>query len=506
MSDATAGEPKAERTALLDLIRHMLVYGSGYVTMAVASFVLVPVYTRQLSPSGYGVLGLMLVLYGLMSQFYDLGFTNSVGRFFFDRDPEDPEGGLLKMRTTAVVFLASLGGALTLLLWVFAGPVSSLLTQTSTHANLVRIVALTLYAEALAIVPLTLIRMQERSRLFVTITVARFVLTLGCSIVLVVVLKWGVRGALIANAVSAVGVLLVLLPDYRHLTRARPSAPLLRDMLSFALPYFPVLVSAWFIEASDRYLLGEFRTHAEVGYYVLGYKVAQVMQIGVAAFSMGWAPLRFRIYEQPGAQETYRRLTTYYVLASSMLVVLLGVMGQVIVAVVAPASYSPAANIVPLIAFAYALNGLYQLVVTGMGVAKKTAPMAWVVGIAATVNIGLNLILIPRWGIEAAAATTVLSNAMMVYGGWYYSQKVYPIPYDWSRMIKTTIIGAVVVSLAVLVAPGHGLGAALVGLAAWVVFAVLLVKTSTINASEVAAARGLIRKLLARTRTAPEPV
>ena len=78
----TSATPESETgSPLRELVRHTLVYGSGYITMAVASFLLVPVYTHHLSPSAYGILGLMLVLYGVMTQVYDLGFTNSVGRF-----------------------------------------------------------------------------------------------------------------------------------------------------------------------------------------------------------------------------------------------------------------------------------------------------------------------------------------------------------------------------------------------------------------------------------------
>src|SRR5947208_17139383 len=98
-----------------DLVRHTLVYGSGYVTMAIVSFVLVPVYTRHMSPSEYGLLGLMLVLYGLMTTVYDLGFTNSVGRFVFDTDPDgdDAAASFDRMRVTSLVVLACFGRFLT---------------------------------------------------------------------------------------------------------------------------------------------------------------------------------------------------------------------------------------------------------------------------------------------------------------------------------------------------------------------------------------------------------
>jgi O-antigen/teichoic acid export membrane protein len=482
---AISAEGRPE-TPLWSLVRHTMVYGSGYVTMAIASFVLVPIYTRYLSPASYGLLGLMLVLYGVMKQVYDLGFTNSVGRFFFDNKGEDQTAArLLTMRATAVGFLVGFGGLLTAVLCLEAGTWSRLLTQSARHADLVRIVAVTLYAETVAIPPLTLMRMRGRSRLYVSITLMRFVATLALSIVFVMLLKLGVRGALLANALSAVAVLIFLVPDYFQLVRASPSWPLLREMLAFGVPFFPVLLSSWFIDASDRYLLGIYRNHAEVGYYVLGYKVAQVMQIAVAAFSMGWAPLRYSIYQRPDARDVYRRLTSAYVTVASLLTVGLALFAREIVSVIAPASYASAAIIVPLIAASYALNGLYVLMVTGMGVTKKTTPMMWIVGAAAVANIGINIILIPLWGMRAAALTTVLANLIMVGGSCYYSQKYYPISYDWSRIARVGLIGVAIVASAVWLTPGRGtfgIAAAAVG---WVVFVVLLVTSGAIPRSEL---------------------
>jgi O-antigen/teichoic acid export membrane protein len=490
----------AAQNPLRDVVRHTFVYGSGYVTMAVASFVLVPIYTHHLSPSGYGLLGLMLALYGLMTQIYDFGITNSVGRFFFDTPAAERDLALLRLRATALAFVVGFGGMLTLTLWLFAGEWSSLLTQSSSHANLVRIVAVTLYAEGLASVPLTMIRMQERSRVFVAITIARFVVTLTLSVLFVVGFGWGVRGALLANAASAIAVLLVLIPDYRKALRGRPALSLLREMASFGLPFFPVILSAWFIEASDRYLLGLYRSHAEVGYYVLGYKVAQIMQIALAAFTMGWAPLRYKIHERSDARQLYRSIATYYVLLAGMLTVAIGVFARELVALISPASYASAASIVPLIALGYALNGLYILMVTGMGIAKKTVPMAWVVGGAAVTNVGINVWLIPLWGMRAAALTTVLANAIMVAGGWYYSQRVYPIPYEWGRIIRTVVIGAVVVAAVAFLAPGHGVIGIAAAALAWALFVALLVKTATIRSEETAAVRDTVRRFLRGAR------
>jgi O-antigen/teichoic acid export membrane protein len=165
-----------------------------------------------------------------------------------------------------------------------------------------------------------------------------------------------------------------------------------------------------------------------------------------------------------------------------------------IVQVVAPASYAPASRIVPLIAFGYALNGLYLMMVTGMGVTKKSLPMAWVVAIAAAANVGINILVIPRWGMMAAAVTTVLANLIMVAGCWYYSHKVYPIPYDWSRIARTAALGIAVVLLTRYLAPTSGVAATAVNLAAWLGFVVLLVWTRALPVGELAQAWGAITR------------
>jgi O-antigen/teichoic acid export membrane protein len=481
-------EPNSQRP-FRDLIRHTLVYGSGFVTMAVVSLILTPVYAHHLGPAGFGLLALMLVLYGLMKQVYDLGFMNSVGRFFFDDQGKDADSELGQMRITGLLFLAGWGAALTALLCIPAATWSDLLTGTPDHANLVRIVAVTLYAEALTIVPLTLIRMQERSVLFVIVSVARFVATLVLSIVFVAGLDMGVRGALLGNAVPAVGVMLLLLPEYLLARGSRPSRALLGRMLAFGLPFFPYLLATWLIEASDRYLLELFTTRDEVGWYALAYRIAAVMQISVAAFTMGWAPLRYRILGREDAQELYARLARYYVLAGSLILVALSVFARDLVALVAPPDFAPAAEVIPMISLAFLMGGLSVLMMTGMSVVKQTNSLAWIAALAAGVSVGINVLLIPVWGMHAAAATAVLANAILVAGAWVYSQRVYPVPYEWRRIGLITAVAAVVVAGAWLVSPPGAVAS--IGWAAvcWLLFVLLLVKTGAIAPAELARVR-----------------
>jgi O-antigen/teichoic acid export membrane protein len=490
VEEATAGP-------LRSLGRHTLVYGSGYVASAAVSLILVPIYTHQFSPADFGLLALMLVLYGVGKQVYDLGFTNSVARFFFDEGKED-ENSLREMRTTSLAFLAAYAGMLTAALCLFAGTWSSLLTQSDRHGDLIQIVAITLYADTLSIVPLTLIRMQERSGVFLIITLVRLVTSLGLSILFVVVLDWGVSGALLANAIPAAGILAALLLEHPRDLRGHVSGELLRQMLAFGLPFFPVLLCSWVIDASDRYLLEIFRTRDEVGFYSLAYRFAQVMQIAVAAFSMGWAPLRYRIYEQPDAQAVYRRLTNGYVVVASVLAVGLALFAEEIVDIIAPPSYASAATVVPFLVLAYGLQGLYYLMVTGMGVVKRTVPMAWIALVGATVNVGINLVAIREFGMKGAALTTVLAYVVLVGGSWYASQRVYPIPYDWLRIGKIVALAAATVAVAAAFSPSGTVAGSVWAVTAWLAFVVLLIATGAVERSDVDLVRGTLKGFLRR--------
>ena len=466
--------------------------------MAAASLIVTPIYTRHLTLSEFGLLALMLVFYGLMKQVYDLGFTNSVGRFFFDYADEKDDSELPLMRSTSTAFMAAWGGAWTLALIVFASPIADLLMGDSAHADLVRIVGATLYAEALAIVPLTVIRMQERSGLYVRISVARFAGTLVLSILFVAGLGWGVRGALLAIAVPTAGILLLLIAEYRLSLGRGPSLELLKRMLAFGLPFFPVLLSAWVIDGSDRYIIELFRSREEVGTYALAYRIAAVMQIVITAFSMGWAPLRYKIYEQPDARETYRRLASYYVVVISFIGVGLGVFSRDIVAVIAPSSYAAAGVVVPLIALAYAIYGVNLLMITGMGVTKRTGPLAPIALAGAAVNIALNLLLVPRLGIQAAALSTVAAMALMTAGAWWYSQRAYAINYDWLRIAKVTLLAMAFVCVGFALVPAAGLVSVASGLALWLGFGAALVLTGLVHRDDVVAGRSLLLGLYGR--------
>ncbi|MGE0453010.1 MAG: lipopolysaccharide biosynthesis protein [Vicinamibacteria bacterium] len=486
---------------LRDVIRHTAVYGIGSVSVSILGLVLVPIYTHHLTPAEFGLLALVLALYGFLTGVYDLGMTNAVARFYFEaKGAGDFRLALRRMASTALVFLLVYAGLFSLALWLSGGRISAAVTGTAEGAGLIRILALTLLTDTLALLPLTLIRMQERTRLFVMVTGVRFGATLVLNIVFVVVLGWGVRGILLGSAITSAALLVVLLPEIGRSIGPFFSPSLLMQMLGFGLPFVPVLVSRWLIDYSDRYLLEVLTSLDEVGRYSLAYKVAQVLLLAVSAFSMGWAPLRYRIYERSDAKEIYCRLTSYYAIVAGIMTVGISLVARDVVGLIAPASYAPAATVVAPLALSYALYGLFVLMVTGMGVTTRTKPMAPLAVAAAATNIGLNLLLIPTYGMVAAAYTTVIANVILAAGAWYYSEKVYPIPYDWRLMGRVAVLGFGIVWLSESLRPMTLAGGWVVTVPAGMLFVALLFLVRVVRLADVSSARDWIGDFLSKGR------
>ena len=128
---------------------------------------------------------------------------------------------------------------------------------------------------------------------------------------------------------------------------------------------------------------------------------------------------------------------------------------QEIVGVAVPPEYGNAWTVVPFLALASVTMRLYMFT-PGLDIAKRTGIIAGINLAAAALNLCLNLALIPLWGIAGAAGATWISG-LAAFGGYlYFSQRLYPVPHQWNR-----IVAAVALAVAVSVGGAEGISAAL---------------------------------------------
>jgi O-antigen/teichoic acid export membrane protein len=133
---------------------------------------------------------------------------------------------------------------------------------------------------------------------------------------------------------------------------------------------------------------------------------------------------------------------TYLLAFASWLALALGALAPWLVELLTNPRYQRAEKGVALLAFAGAVYAGYTVLAIGSGRARRTQ-LNWVVtGTGAAVNVGLNFWLIPRWGMVGASISTAAAYVVLFAGMMLYAQSVYPVPYQWRRIV--TAVGAAV--------------------------------------------------------------
>lgn len=422
------------------IAKQLVAYGTADVMVLAVNFLLLPIYTRVLSPREYGALALLLVVEGVLKIVNRWGLDAGFLRFYYDYpDPDDRR----TLAGTAALFLGAANGVLLLVLLLTAEPVNNLLFRSSEFTTTYRLLVANSFAATFLMLPLNLLRIQERSRLFASISFLRSFGTVIVRIVLVVVLRLGVFGLVLADVVITAALLVALARTTADMVAWRFSRPMLRGMLTYGAPQVPYGILNQAVGMADRFVLSVYMPLGEVGRYLIGSTIAGVIKFYPVAFETAWMPFAFDSLKRRDAPALFARLGTYAFAVLALSTVALAGLAAPIIDIALPAAYQGAAPIVPLLALGMAVQSLSWFIVTSLNVAKKTHVYPVVTGIGAAASIAANLLLIPKFGMFGAALALLLSQLLATGATTYFAQRAYRIPYELGRLSKIVGVGAI---------------------------------------------------------------
>lgn len=410
-----------------------LVYGLSGMVSRFLSILLVPIYTRIFTPEDYGVLGLVTTTMTAISIFAVLALDTSAGRWYWDTENNSD-----RKSTLASWAWCHFGVALVLALIVFSS--AAWLGQTVVGRGdagmYFQLTALSLPLSVLGIVTTNWLRMRRRPWATTFYSLGTSVLNVLLTVMLVVFLGWGLRGIFVAQLLS-MGVSTVvavrLLGDWihpRHFNLER-----LRAMMRFGLPLIPTSLAFWIVAFSDRYFVEFYTSTSEVGLYQVGSAMAAVVALGTSAFQQAWGPFAMSIHKSPDARQIYADVLLIYLWLTCAVSAAIGLLAPEAIGIIATEQYLGASPVVPLLAFSYVMIGLGYVAAVGPTIAKSTAPTGLAVTMAAGLNIGLNLLLVPHLGKTGAAMATLISQSIVPLFVFYRSQQMYPIPYRFGSAL-----------------------------------------------------------------------
>jgi O-antigen/teichoic acid export membrane protein len=418
--------------------KHSVIYGLGGLVSRILAVLLLPLYTRYLSPSDYGKVETLIALTTVLGILLAMGITGAFFRFYFDSP--DADHRLLVVRTSFwfTMGMATIGLVLGLAL---SSEIALRLFGSRSPTELVAASFVGLWAGMNWAQITSLFRVEERSVAYVAATIANILITVGATLILVVGLEAGPLGVIVGTFTGTLAVYVVLLAYRREQLGLHFDRHLLREMNRFGLPLVPTAVFLWITNFSDRLFLVKLTDTREVGLYSVGVRIASAMVLLLTAFRTAWPAFAYSIDEEREARRTYAFVLTYLVVAATWVATGLTLLSPWIVQWLAAPAFASASRVVGPLSFAAVAFGGYIVVAIGVGRARRTQ-FNWVVtGAAAAVNVALNLILIPPYGMMGAAIATVAAYATMFGGMAWRAQHIYPVPYQWRRVLTAGLAG-----------------------------------------------------------------
>lgn len=409
--------------------------------VSIVNFFLWSVYVEYFSVLDYGTINLLLSMEVIAKIIFRFGLDGAFLRFLYEcKDTR----GQQQLASTIFFFLLLIDGATLLVLLAASPGLASVVLGDRANVNALRLMLLNTFAIGFTFIPFSMLQMEQRAAVFSLMTLYRSVATIVLRLVLVVGAGMGIGGLYLADLIVTTTTFVFLARWFVPLIKPVFSRATLRETLHFGLPRLPHAAAQQVMAVGDKFVLKLFVSLDNIGVYGVSVSFGLMQKLFLNAFQSAWAPFIFDTAREKDAQPIFRTVTTYGIAILALLTAGLSTIGRDTVAAMTHGRllaandprWAEVQTVITWTAVGVFLQGFYLLTSIGLNITKRTAyyPIATIP--AAAVNIGLNFLLIPHFGIVGAAWANGAGYTVQALLGFVFSQRFYRIEYEWSRLLR----------------------------------------------------------------------
>lgn len=440
---------------VLNLVKSSGIYALASLGAPFISLVLAPFLAHNLSAIDYGALAVLNTAIGLGVGLTQLGLGSAFFRSYnYDYSARRDK---LDVLATVVALLLLISIPMAVLIAIAAPPIASALLGNAELGRLVTIAAIVLVLQNCALPGLSWLRADNRAGLYSTLALGNLVVALAANIIFVGVFRLGVAGALLATGVGYAVQALCTVPVILLRAGLKLRWDVAWGLLSFGVPQVASFISMWVLGLSDRYLLSRFDSLAQTASYSVAYNMGSVVStVVLTPFGLAWPTAMYAIAKRKDANVVFKYVFRGYLLLTVFACFTLSFVGTELLYRLFPPTYRAAAPVIPFASFSLALYAAYNQFMTGVSLKRKTWYATVFVGIAALLNVGINLILIPRYGPLGAAISTLAAYVVLAGVAYLANQRLYKVPYEIGRFTIALIGSGVLYAASYLLPPLWG--------------------------------------------------
>ena len=447
------------------VVSQTVLYAATQGLVALRELIVLPLFARLLGRESYGIFAQLMVVLGLLVPLVTCKLAAGTVRHLSAEDDGEALGDAFY---SALLWITASVTAVGVLVALTPGFAARLVLGGEEQREVMPLAALLLVVTGVAAYLQSYFRVVRRIDRLAILLVVQTALEIA-AILLLVSRGQGIRGALwglvVVRAAFGLGMLVHV---GRRLGRPRFAGARLRRLLAYSVPLMPNGIMRWAINYADRLVVIHFLGLAAVGSYAASYSLGQVLPLLVLPLGFVLFPFLSRLWDRGDREEVRRYLayaTRYYLLVAMPAGLGITLLSQPALRLIATAEFETSESLVFWIALGFLLNGLFQINVYAFHLALRTRLLGLILLAAAVLNIGLNLVLVPRLGLLGAAVATAVAFAAMAAIGLVQGRRLIGYRVRWADVGKG-LVGVAVMGAVLLLLPDPGGWAGILGLAA----------------------------------------
>ncbi|PKP58699.1 polysaccharide biosynthesis protein [Candidatus Atribacteria bacterium HGW-Atribacteria-1] len=412
------------------LFKNTFIYTGTNVINKTIPFFLLPIMTRYLSPTDYGIVATFDVLLAVVAVFVGLSMHGAINVNYFKLKKEE----LREYIGNVFIILFTNFILIFIIVFFLKTYLSNVIKFPENWIPIVTIIAL---CQSIFAVNLGLWQVEQKSFPYGVFQISRTILNVALSLIFVVALVWGWQGRLLGIIITSIvyGIISIFVIIKRKYITFSFNKKYIKDALFFGVPLIPHALGGWTMTSIDRIFINSMVGVDATGIYTVGYQVGMIIGLLANSFNLAWSPFLYEKLKENNysTKERIVKFTYLYNVCIILAALTLSFTAPYFFKIFVSKNFYFAYKYVLWVALGYAFQGMYFMVVNYIFYVKKTYLLAWVTFTSAGVNIVLNYFFIKANGAIGAAQATTITFFVQFIMVWILSAKVYEMP--WRNVI-----------------------------------------------------------------------
>lgn len=419
-----------------NLFQNTLIYTIGNLLSKIIGFLMLPVYTNYLTTSQFGRFDLLITAVTLMLPIVTLQISDAAYRYLVDEEDEREKEKVITNAFFGLLINVVVGFSIVMLILI--------LTYQITYTKLELICFFLLaFSNLLFVFLQQVIRGLKSNKEFALSGIINALLLALLSILFLVFMDLEYIGLLIANILAyfmAVAYILFKINIFKYVKFKLFNARLYKILILYSIPLIPNLISWWAINFSDRMLISYYLGVDQNGIYAIANRFSTILFFMTTVFNLAWQESAILSFKDSNKDKYYTLVFSKYLrfLFTTILILISGI--GIAVPLILNESYQEAQYIVPFLFYGVVFSAFSSFYGTGFQSSKNTNEAVVSSLAAGIINIGLNILLLPRIGVLAAGISTLIAFFIMWLIRVYQTKKYFNIKINIKDFISLILI------------------------------------------------------------------